>query len=87
MRNGNDGDGDHQVYILEVNPRASRTIPFISKVTGLPVASIGTKVMLGRTLAELGYSGGLWKRQRVVGNQGAGVLNVKADGRGLVPRA
>ena len=67
MRNGNDGDGDHQVYILEVNPRASRTIPFISKVTGLPVASIGTKVMLGRTLAELGYSGGLWKRQRVVG--------------------
>ena len=59
--------GDSQVYILEVNPRASRTIPFISKVTGLPVASIGTKVMLGRTLAELGYDGGLWKRQRVVG--------------------
>ena len=68
-RNGSDADadGDHQVYILEVNPRASRTIPFISKVTGLPVASIGTKVMLGRTLAELGYDGGLWKRQRVVG--------------------
>ena len=59
--------GESQVYILEVNPRASRTIPFISKVTGLPVASIGTKVMLGRTLAELGYSGGLWKRQKVVG--------------------
>ena len=67
MRNASDADGDHQVYILEVNPRASRTIPFISKVTGLPVASIGTKVMLGRTLAELGYTGGLWKRQRVVG--------------------
>ena len=65
--NGSDAHGDHQVYILEVNPRASRTIPFISKVTGLPVASIGTKVMLGRTLAELGYDGGLWKRQRVVG--------------------
>ena len=66
MRDGSDTD-DHEVYILEVNPRASRTIPFISKVTGLPVASIGTKVMLGRTLKELGYSGGLWKRQRVVG--------------------
>ena len=63
----NGAAGDSQVYILEVNPRASRTIPFISKVTGLPVASIGTKVMLGRTLSELGYSGGLWKRQRIVG--------------------
>ena len=59
--------GSSDVYILEVNPRASRTIPFISKVTGLPVASIGTKVMLGHTLEELGYHGGLWKRQKVVG--------------------
>ena len=63
----NGAAGESQVYILEVNPRASRTIPFISKVTGLPVASIGTKVMLGRTLSELGYNGGLWKRQRIVG--------------------
>ena len=63
----NGSSTEPQVYILEVNPRASRTIPFISKVTGLPVASIGTKIMLGRTLAELGYKGGLWKRQRVVG--------------------
>ena len=50
------------VYVLEVNPRGSRTIPFISKVTGVPVASIATRVMLGQTLAEHGYSGGLWPR-------------------------
>ena len=85
IHKGSDSDGDHQVYILEVNPRASRTIPFISKVTGLPVASIGTKVMLGRTLAELGYSGGLWKRQRIVGIKAPGVFHVQADRCGLVP--
>jgi carbamoyl-phosphate synthase large subunit len=55
------------VYVLEVNPRGSRTIPFISKVTGLPVASIATWVMLGQSLAELGYSGGLWPKQKLVG--------------------
>ncbi len=45
-----------QVYILEVNPRASRTIPFVSKATGIPLAKLATKVMLGRTLAELGLT-------------------------------
>ena len=55
------------VYVLEVNPRGSRTIPFISKVTGVPVASIATRVMLGQTLAEQGYRGGLWPRQKLVG--------------------
>ncbi len=44
------------VYILEVNPRASRTIPFISKATGLPWAKMATKVMLGKTLKELGIT-------------------------------
>ena len=53
------------VYIIEVNPRGSRTIPFISKVTGVPVARLATRVMLGQTLAELGYSGGLWPRQKL----------------------
>ncbi|MCM2369761.1 carbamoyl-phosphate synthase large subunit [Aporhodopirellula aestuarii] len=43
-----------QVYILEVNPRASRTVPFVAKATGVPVAGIATKVMAGKTLAELG---------------------------------
>ena len=58
---------DTSVYVLEVNPRASRTIPFISKVTGVPVVNLASKVILGRTLDELGYKGGLWKRQKVVG--------------------
>jgi len=60
------GAGATSVYVLEVNPRGSRTIPFISKVTGVPAASLATQVMLGRTLKELGYSGGLWPRQKLV---------------------
>ena len=55
------------VYVLEVNPRASRTVPFISKVTGVPVAALATRVMLGRTLAQQGYEGGLWPKQKLVG--------------------
>ena len=55
------------VYVIEVNPRGSRTIPFISKVTGVPVASIATGVMLGQTLEQQGYQGGLWPRQKLVG--------------------
>jgi len=45
---------DTEVYLLEVNPRASRTVPFVSKVTGQPLAKIAAKVMVGRTLRELG---------------------------------
>jgi carbamoyl-phosphate synthase large subunit len=45
---------DHRVYVLEVNPRASRTVPFVSKATGRPLAKIAAKVMAGMTLAELG---------------------------------
>jgi carbamoyl-phosphate synthase large subunit len=59
--------GGSTVYVLEVNPRASRTIPFISKVTGVPMVRVGTKVMLGQSLKEQGYAGGLWKRQKLVG--------------------
>ncbi|MGD8342048.1 MAG: carbamoyl-phosphate synthase large subunit [Desulfobacterales bacterium] len=47
---------DGQLYVLEVNPRASRTIPFVSKATGMPLAKLATKVMLGRSLAELGLT-------------------------------
>jgi carbamoyl-phosphate synthase large subunit len=47
------------VYVLEANPRSSRTIPFISKVTGVPMVDLATKVLLGQTLAEQGWSGGL----------------------------
>ena len=45
---------DNDLYILEVNPRASRTIPFVSKATGIPLAKLATKVMMGATLDELG---------------------------------
>ncbi|MBC7344011.1 MAG: carbamoyl-phosphate synthase large subunit, partial [Clostridia bacterium] len=44
------------VYVLEVNPRASRTVPFVSKATGLPLAKIATKLMLGKKLTELGIT-------------------------------
>ncbi len=44
------------VYILEVNPRASRTIPFVSKATGIPLAKLAAKVIIGRTLEELGFT-------------------------------
>ncbi len=44
------------VYVLEVNPRASRTVPFVSKATGMPLAKVATKVMAGITLAEQGYT-------------------------------
>ena len=47
---------DSKVYILEVNPRASRTIPFVSKVIGVPLAKLATKVMLGRKLKDLGFT-------------------------------
>ncbi|OLE73470.1 MAG: carbamoyl phosphate synthase large subunit [Actinobacteria bacterium 13_1_20CM_2_66_18] len=47
------------VYVLEVNPRASRTVPFLSKVTGVPVVKLATRVMLGEKLADLGWATGL----------------------------
>jgi carbamoyl-phosphate synthase large subunit len=47
---------DNELYVLEVNPRASRTIPFVSKATGVPLAKMATKVMMGMKLAELGLT-------------------------------
>ena len=55
-----------QVYVLEVNPRASRTVPFISKVTGVPMVNVATKVMLGRQPKEQGYDSGLWPKRKLV---------------------
>ncbi|NOQ45409.1 MAG: carbamoyl-phosphate synthase large subunit, partial [Desulfobulbaceae bacterium] len=46
----------NELYILEVNPRASRTVPFVSKATGVPLAKMATKVMMGMTLQELGFT-------------------------------
>jgi carbamoyl-phosphate synthase large subunit len=59
--------GRSTVYVFEVNPRASRTVPFISKVTGVPMVIIATKVMAGISLREQGYEGGLWRRKNLVG--------------------
>ena len=58
-----DGPG---VFVIEVNPRASRTVPFISKVTGVPMVQLAVNVMLGRSLAEQGYAGGVWPERGLV---------------------
>ncbi|MDG3374655.1 ATP-grasp domain-containing protein, partial [Vibrio parahaemolyticus] len=51
---------EEKVYVIEVNPRASRTVPFLSKVTGIPMAQVATKAILGQSLRELGYETGLY---------------------------
>ncbi len=53
------------VYVIEVNPRASRTIPFISKVTGVPMVKLAVGVMLGQSLAKQGYQTGLFPKRRL----------------------
>ncbi len=50
-----------EVYVIEVNPRSSRTVPYISKVTGLPIVKLATNVMLGITIKDMGYEPGLQK--------------------------
>ncbi len=50
-----------EVYVIEVNPRSSRTVPYISKVTGIPIVDLATEVILGKTIKELGYEPGLQK--------------------------
>jgi carbamoyl-phosphate synthase large subunit len=59
-------------YVLEVNPRASRTVPYLSKVTGVPMVDLGTRCMMGQKLADLGYGSGLWWPKP--GGQGGTVL-------------
>jgi carbamoyl-phosphate synthase large subunit len=55
------------VYVLEVNPRSSRTVPFLSKVTGVPMVKVATRVRLGVSLKEQGYKTGLWPEQPLTG--------------------
>jgi carbamoyl-phosphate synthase large subunit len=50
---------DSELYVIEVNPRSSRTIPFISKITGIPMVKLATEIALGRSLADLGFKGGM----------------------------
>jgi carbamoyl-phosphate synthase large subunit len=58
--------GESSVYVLEVNPRASRTVPFLSKVTGVPMVQTAVNVMLGTSLREQGYASGLWPETGLV---------------------
>jgi carbamoyl-phosphate synthase large subunit len=58
---------NRQVYVLEVNPRASRTVPYMSKITGIPMVSLATKAILGRKLKDLGYTGGLYRETSIIG--------------------
>ena len=50
---------DGKVYVIEVNPRSSRTVPYISKVTGIPIVNLATKCIIGKTIKEQGYEPGL----------------------------
>ncbi|WP_300278816.1 carbamoyl-phosphate synthase large subunit [Peptacetobacter sp.] len=56
----------NELYIIEVNPRASRTVPYISKVSGVPIVDLATKCMLGAKLKDLGYGTGVYKTPDVV---------------------
>ncbi len=53
---------DEKLYVIEVNPRSSRTIPYISKVTGVPMVDLATRAMLGEKLSDMGYGTGLYKK-------------------------
>jgi len=61
------GEGSQStIYVLEVNPRASRTVPFLSKVTGVPMVFVATRVMLGESLEKQGYKSGLWPPKKLI---------------------
>ena len=57
---------EDEVYVIEVNPRSSRTVPYISKVTGIPIVSLATKVIAGKKLKDMGYESGLQKESKYI---------------------
>jgi carbamoyl-phosphate synthase large subunit len=57
VKEGNGSERREEVYVLEVNPRASRTVPYVSKATGIPMAKVAARCMVGKTLAEQGVQG------------------------------
>jgi len=59
-------DQNNKVYVIEVNPRASRTVPILSKVTGIPMIALATKIIMGQSLLELGYGTGLAKETEFI---------------------
>jgi len=78
---------DDTVYVLEVNPRASRTVPFVSKATGLPLAKIAAKVMAGRTLKELGCIDFDFRKMETCRGEGGGISICKVSVHSGFPRA
>ncbi|MGL5964613.1 MAG: ATP-grasp domain-containing protein, partial [Fusobacteriaceae bacterium] len=57
---------ENELYVIEVNPRSSRTVPYISKVSGVPVIEIATRVILGEKLSDLGFGTGIYKKPEVI---------------------
>ncbi|WZL72945.1 carbamoyl-phosphate synthase large subunit [Clostridiaceae bacterium 35-E11] len=57
---------EEELYIIEVNPRSSRTVPYISKVTGVPIVALATRIMLGEKLRDLGYGTGIYEEAKLV---------------------
>ncbi|TYQ13306.1 UNVERIFIED_CONTAM: carbamoyl-phosphate synthase large subunit [Acetivibrio alkalicellulosi] len=57
---------DNEVYVIEVNPRSSRTVPYISKVTGIPMVNIATRIMTGKKLSDFKYGTGLYKQSEYI---------------------
>ena len=66
MRAAKEEGDQSNVYVLEVNPRSSRTVPFLSKVTRVPMVQVAIDIMLGHSLADLGYAPGLWPARDLV---------------------
>lgn len=59
-------DNTGKLYVLEVNPRASRTVPILSKVTGIPMVSLATRAMMGYKLSDMGYKTGLYRESNLI---------------------
>lgn len=57
---------EDEVYCIEVNPRSSRTVPFMSKITGIPMVQVATRAVLGQSIHQQGYAGGMWPETKLV---------------------
>ena len=74
-----------EVYVIEVNPRSSRTVPYISKVTGIPIVPLATKVILGHKIKDLGLYTGTAAGSRLLCSEDAGILLREDSRRGYQP--
>lgn len=64
-----------EVYVIEVNPRSSRTVPYISKITGVPMVDLATRCMFGERLRDMGYGTGLYPRSGLPRQSSSRVTN------------